>query len=212
MSLLAIVDVETTGLNPWRYDRVIELAGVVLDDSGQVVREFNTLVNPERDLGPVEIHGIEAGDIRQAPRFQEVVGNWLDFLDGVGALAAHNVRFDRSFLQIEFDRMNLEFPPFPSFARCGSRRAVPTIRCRPHGVAVRPRGCPRGGAPVPGVAARRGPPASGGVSPGPHAVADVAGAPGQLGQPLGGPARPAAAPLVSEKAGGAGQSGAVARA
>jgi DNA polymerase-3 subunit epsilon len=115
MSLLAVVDVETTGLNPWRYDRVIELAGVVLDDSGQVVREFNTLVNPERDLGPVEIHGIEAGDIRQAPRFHEVAGNWLDFMDGVGALAAHNVRFDRSFLQIEFDRMNLEFPPLPEF-------------------------------------------------------------------------------------------------
>jgi DNA polymerase-3 subunit epsilon len=115
MSLLAVVDVETTGFNPWRSDRVIELAAVVLDELGNTVREFNTLVNPDRDLGPVDVHGIEAGEIRHAPRFSEILGNWLDFLNGVGALAGHNMPFDRSFLQTEFNRVEMEFPPVAEF-------------------------------------------------------------------------------------------------
>jgi DNA polymerase-3 subunit epsilon len=53
---LAVVDVETTGLNPYRHDRIVEVAVVVVELNGQVIREFTTLINPERDIGPTSIH------------------------------------------------------------------------------------------------------------------------------------------------------------
>ncbi|GGT40553.1 exonuclease domain-containing protein [Nonomuraea spiralis] len=48
----AVIDVETTGLRTSWHDRVIEVAVVLLDPLGCVTREWSTLVNPERDLGP----------------------------------------------------------------------------------------------------------------------------------------------------------------
>lgn len=53
---IAIIDVETTGLFPLRYDRVVEVAAIVIEGDGQIVREFVSLVNPGRDIGPTSIH------------------------------------------------------------------------------------------------------------------------------------------------------------
>ncbi|MCE9592114.1 MAG: hypothetical protein K8S99_16530 [Planctomycetes bacterium] len=49
---IAVIDVETTGLFPFRHDRVVELAVVVVRTDGQVEREFVSLLNPTRDIGP----------------------------------------------------------------------------------------------------------------------------------------------------------------
>lgn len=91
MTYLAVIDVETTGLNPYRHDRVIELAALMMRLDGEVIREFVTLLNPERDIGPTSIHGLTASDIIAAPRFPEVAGALLDILNGCVALAGHQV-------------------------------------------------------------------------------------------------------------------------
>lgn len=110
MSSLAVIDVETTGLNPFRHDRIVELAVVLINPGKGIIEEFTTLVNPERDVGPVRIHGITASDVIHAPRFFEVAGNLVDILRKSQALAGHNVRFDISFLQAEFARIGHELP------------------------------------------------------------------------------------------------------
>ena len=51
MTSIAVIDVETTGLNPYRHDRVVEMAALAVRLDGTVVRELVTLVNPERDMG-----------------------------------------------------------------------------------------------------------------------------------------------------------------
>ena len=107
---LAVLDVETTGLFPRRHDRVIEVAAVVVGLDGAIEREFVTLVNPERDIGPSSIHGLTSEDIISAPRFREVAGLIVDVLQGTLAIAAHNLRFDRLFLVGEFSRLGCEFP------------------------------------------------------------------------------------------------------
>lgn len=114
MTYLAVIDVETTGLNPYRHDRVIELAALMMRLDGEVIREFVTLLNPERDIGPTSIHGLTASDIIAAPRFPEVAGALLDILNGCVALAGHNIRFDHSFLATEFDRLGHAFPNGPN--------------------------------------------------------------------------------------------------
>jgi len=44
-----VLDVETTGLSPWRGDRIIEIGAVALK-GGSVMAEFSTLIR-----APVEI-------------------------------------------------------------------------------------------------------------------------------------------------------------
>ena len=49
---LVVIDCETTGFS--RYDRIVEIAVVTLDSRTlEPVDEYDTLVNPERDLDPL---------------------------------------------------------------------------------------------------------------------------------------------------------------
>ena len=74
MATLAVVDVETTGFG--RFDRIVEVAVVVMDqDDCRVLAEFDTLINPLRDVGPTEIHGITATMVEAAPTFGEIGNN-----------------------------------------------------------------------------------------------------------------------------------------
>jgi len=107
---IAVIDVETTGLFPFRHDRVVEVAAVVIQGNGQIEREFVSLVNPARDIGPSSIHGLTSEDILHAPQFNEIAAQLVDALYGVVAIAAHNVRFDQQFLENEFSRMGCHLP------------------------------------------------------------------------------------------------------
>ena len=71
---IAVIDVETTGLFPLRHDRVIEIAAVVVDGDGRIVRQFVSLLNPGRDIGPSSIHGLTSEDILHTPQFGEIAG------------------------------------------------------------------------------------------------------------------------------------------
>ena len=108
MKPLAIIDVETTGLNPYRHDRVIEVAVVLVLPGQGIATEFATLVNPGRDVGPTRIHGITATDIVDAPRFADIAANLAGVLGGATVLVGHNVRFDISFLKSEYMRVGVE--------------------------------------------------------------------------------------------------------
>jgi len=107
---IAVIDVETTGLFPFRHDRVVEVAAVVVQANGRNEREFVSLVNPSRDIGPSSIHGLTSEDILHAPQFAEIAALLLDVLRGTVAIAAHNVRFDRQFLESEFSRLGFQLP------------------------------------------------------------------------------------------------------
>ncbi len=107
---IAVIDVETTGLFPFRHDRVVEVAAVIVRADGRIEREFVSLVNPARDIGPSSIHGLTSEDILHAPQFAEIAALLLGVLSGAVAIAAHNVRFDRQFLESEFSRLEYQLP------------------------------------------------------------------------------------------------------
>jgi DNA polymerase-3 subunit epsilon len=103
----AVVDVETTGFG--RTDRVVEVAVVVVDAvSDEVVDEFDTLVNPQRDVGATHVHGITASMVESAPTFEEVSGALARVLGG-NVLVAHNLPFEVRFLREEFARAGADF-------------------------------------------------------------------------------------------------------
>jgi DNA polymerase-3 subunit epsilon len=103
MSGYAVLDFETTGLFP-AHDRVVELAVVHVGEDGTVTGQWDTLVNPQRDLGPQRIHHIAAAEIMGAPTFAQVAPLLVELLSG-RVLVAHNASFDCRFLVAEFERL-----------------------------------------------------------------------------------------------------------
>ncbi|MFD9003979.1 DEDDh family exonuclease [Streptomyces sp. NPDC059582] len=103
----AVVDVETTGLA--RDDRIISAAVYRLDARGEVEDHWYTLVNPERDPGPVWIHGLTSDVLEGAPLFPDIAEEFAARLaDRV--LVAHNAVFDWQMIAREYARAQREAP------------------------------------------------------------------------------------------------------
>lgn len=106
MTKFAVVDVETTGFG--KSDRVVEIAVVVLDARDlSVVDEFESLLNPMRDIGAVHVHGITPTMVEAAPTFDEVAPTLTRILGG-NVIVAHNLPFDCRFLLQEFSRSGID--------------------------------------------------------------------------------------------------------
>jgi DNA polymerase-3 subunit epsilon len=100
-----VVDVETTGGQPWGSDRVTEVAAVYVDGD-RVEVAFESLINPGR---PIPWHitrltGISDAMVREAPRFEDIAGEFAAHLVG-RVFVAHNASFDFGFLDAEFSRV-----------------------------------------------------------------------------------------------------------
>ena len=100
---ITVFDLETTGLDPRRGHRIIEIAGVRIEN-GVIQREtaFCTLVNPERDI-PMDarqINRISPEEVVCAPTIDVVLPQFLGFAAG-SILMAHNASFDMGFLEAE---------------------------------------------------------------------------------------------------------------
>lgn len=98
-----VLDVETTGLRPFRQ-RVIELCALKVRD-GAVTGAFTTLLNPEKRLPRfiTDLTGITDEMVLHAPRFPAVAESLLQFI-GERLIVGHNVRFDLSFVNAELAR------------------------------------------------------------------------------------------------------------
>ena len=101
-------DLETTGLSS-RDDRIIEIGAVILKD-GKEIDRFQTFVDPERQLERkiVELTGITDEMLQGAPKIQEILPKFLEFVvDRV--LVAHNSDFDTGFIRAECQRQGLPY-------------------------------------------------------------------------------------------------------
>ncbi len=108
----AVLDVETTGFAPAR-ERVVEIAVVHLDPTGQHEQTWTTLVHPARSvIGASDVHGITIDDVRGAPRFEHIAPTLVDLLTG-RVLVAHNAVFDLAFLRHELARAGVAMPEPP---------------------------------------------------------------------------------------------------
>ena len=107
-SALAVVDVETTGLDP-EQDRVIEV-GIIHMRGGSVEDRYSTLVNPGRDLPAevVKLTGISPEDVETAPPFEEIADKVCSLLED-RIFVAYNLAFDRAFLQSELGRVDRQW-------------------------------------------------------------------------------------------------------
>ena len=105
-----IFDLETTGISP-NYDEVIEISALRVK-GGEVVDEFNTLVNPGRKIpfGATKVNGITNAMVAEAPAFSHVLAEFLDFAEGL-VLVGHNIaRFDMKFIWRDAEQYFGEIP------------------------------------------------------------------------------------------------------
>lgn len=109
----AVLDVETTGFHAAGADRIVDVGIVRMAPDGRVEDEFVTLINPDRDVGPTDVHGVTASDVVHAPRFAQVAGDIAVRLGGA-VVAGHNLRFDLGFLTAEYARLGATFPQGPT--------------------------------------------------------------------------------------------------
>lgn len=103
MSGFAVLDFETTGFAANHHDRVVEVGVVLLSPDGDTEDEWTTLLNPGRDVGGTEYHGISASDVLDAPPFAEIAPLLVRSLRG-RIVAGHNISFDLRFLRAELER------------------------------------------------------------------------------------------------------------
>ncbi len=113
----AVVDIETTGLSPGKHDRIVEIAVVHVNRDGDVVDDWSTLVNCNRDLGPQHIHGIQAADLFDAPAFADIAGELVARLTG-RVIVSHNLIFDARFIRSEYSRLGVHIPVEREFGLC----------------------------------------------------------------------------------------------
>jgi DNA polymerase-3 subunit epsilon len=100
-----VVDVETTGGNPYSGHRITEIAAVVVRDGKVQEPVFETLVNPERSIPPMitALTNISWDMVRDKPPFRDLCGDVVQALQG-HVFVAHNAAFDWKFVTAEIER------------------------------------------------------------------------------------------------------------
>ncbi len=102
-----ILDTETTGLDLSNEHRVIEIAGVELQDRKLTGKEYQVYLNPERRVGDSEnIHNLSDEFLSDKKLFREIYKEFLDFIKD-SELLIHNAEFDVGFLNNELKLVGL---------------------------------------------------------------------------------------------------------
>ena len=127
-----VVDLETTGGSP-ADSRITEI-GAVKIRGGERTGVFETLVNPGVPIPRQISHltGIDDLVVAGAPPIEWVLPSFAEFARGC-VFVAHNARFDFTFLNVAFER--LDYDPLPPPPVCTARLArrvvwpdVPNVR------------------------------------------------------------------------------------
>ena len=107
-----VLDTETTGLDPLRGDRLVEIGCVEIFNRMPTGQTFHRHINPQREM-PAEafaVHGLSTQFLADKPLFAEVAEEFLEFI-GDAPLVIHNASFDISFINAELDRIQLAAIP-----------------------------------------------------------------------------------------------------
>jgi DNA polymerase-3 subunit epsilon len=107
---LAVIDLETTGLNP-ATDRIVQIGILRVEPDGRSNLR-STLVNPGVPIPPeaTAVHGIADAHVAGAPPFDRLAQGVLDVLDGSDLCGFNIRRFDLRLLWTQFGRLGMELP------------------------------------------------------------------------------------------------------
>lgn len=100
-----VLDTETTGLDPHRGDRLVEIGCVEIINRFVTGRNFHAYLNPERPMAPeaFAVHGLSDAFLADKPLFASIIDEFLAFI-GDDVLVIHNASFDMGFINAELKR------------------------------------------------------------------------------------------------------------
>jgi len=124
---LVVFDLETTGLDH-RQDWIVEIGAQKLVGD-QVVDEFDTMIDPERDMpeSAQKVTGITPDMLVGKPKIREVLPEFFQFIEGC-ILVAHNANFDMGFIRHHAGLLGVEFQ-WPAFCTLKmARELLPDLK------------------------------------------------------------------------------------
>jgi DNA polymerase-3 subunit epsilon len=100
-----VFDTETTGLDPYQGDRLVEIGCVELVNGFPTGQVFHAYLNPQRDVpdGAFQVHGLSTEFLKDKALFADICEEFLAFV-GDAPLVAHNAMFDLGFINSELER------------------------------------------------------------------------------------------------------------
>ncbi len=114
MKRIICFDIETTGFEYMRGDRVIEIGAVEILDGKITDNSFHEYINPEGKIIPpdtYEVHKISNAFLEDKPKMCEIAPKFLEYV-GDSPIVAHNgIDFDFPFLNHELAKLNLRQIP-----------------------------------------------------------------------------------------------------
>ena len=107
---VVVFDVESTGVNVME-DRIIQMAAIRIDETGQVVDTFEEFINPGVPVGESEqVHGFSDAYLAEHGRPPEIVLQEFSAFAQGAVIVGHNVTYDMSILEQECIRHHVAMP------------------------------------------------------------------------------------------------------
>lgn len=111
MVKVAVVDLETTGPQFQKDDKIIQIGAVIIEN-GKMLHKYSMFINPKRPIPAniTQLTGIKNQDVINAPTFKQVAKLWYERLKDC-IFVAHNLNFDLKCLQYAFQEIDESFNP-----------------------------------------------------------------------------------------------------
>lgn len=108
MQEYVVVDLETTGFDPYKGCEIIEIGITEIKDN-KIVRNYSRLIKPDNIIPPVitELTGISNEMVKNEDSIEDVLPRFRKFL-GDRVMIAHNAKFDLKFLNYYLKKYNLQ--------------------------------------------------------------------------------------------------------
>lgn len=102
-----VFDTETTGMDPFEGDRIVEIGAIELINHLPTGKNIQLYINPEREVPSeaIAVHGITNEFLKDKPVFSQIYTDFLDFIGNDSTLVAHNAEFDIKFLNWELEQV-----------------------------------------------------------------------------------------------------------
>jgi DNA polymerase III epsilon subunit family exonuclease len=99
---LVFLDIETTGLDPLKGAKIVEIA--MLKVCAGVEQRYETLVNSRQTISIEcsKVHHINSDMVKNSPSFKEISQSILSFIGDNNVVVCHNASFDLFFVHKEF--------------------------------------------------------------------------------------------------------------
>jgi DNA polymerase III subunit epsilon len=110
------LDIETTG--KLVEDRIIEIGCIEILNRRVTDKSYHQFLQPDRksDAEALAVHGISDESLKDKPRFNEIVNDFMNFIKGA-ELLIHNSAFDTGFINRELALLNKDWQPLEHYCQ-----------------------------------------------------------------------------------------------